>query len=396
METKVKYQDATFIGLILLLLGSSVVMHLFKIPMIMGEVATSVGMALENGANLMSAFTLPGIFLAIPSGIIASKYGSKTAIVIATICVALGSFLGSFAVAGGLLLTSRVIEGIGYILISIAGPLLVVQYVEPARIGFVMGLWAIWMSVGQIVAFNLTPALLGVMSWNNIWRIYACWTLILTLMMAFAIKKPEGLEAAQEAASTGEKVSAGALFANKGYMMGLISFFIFNWLLLTHLTFLPGFMGTTGIITGAAAGFAGSFTMICALLGSPILGRISDSIGRKKIYITALLAAGLGLLLPFTGSAVMIYVGCAIMGFLGLAAPGMILGAIPELVGNPKAEGLAMGILFTFVNLGQFLATAVFPGLLGTTGGNYMTAALVLEVLALIGVMTAAMVKFKK
>jgi MFS family permease len=259
-----------------------------------------------------------------------------------------------------------------------------------------MGLWAIWMSVGQIVAFNLTPALRGVMSWNNIWRIYACWTLILILIMAVAIKKPEGLEAAQEAASTGEKVSAGILFANKGYMMGLVSFFMFNWLLLTHLTFLPGFMGATGIITGAAAGFAGSFTMICALLGSPILGRISDSIGRKTIYITALLAAGLGLLLPFTGSAVMIYIGCAIMGFLGLAAPGMILGAIPELVGNPKAEGLAMGILFTFVNLGQFLATAVFPDLLGAMGGNYITTAIILEVLALIGIITAAMVKFKK
>lgn len=394
--TEVRYQNATLVGLVLLLVGSSIVMHLFKVPMIMGDVAASVGMAQESGANLMSAFTLPGIFLAIPAGMIASRFGSKTTIVIATCCVALGSLVGSFAATGNMLLVSRVVEGIGYILISIAGPLLVVQYVEPARIGFVMGLWAIWMSVGQIVAFNLTPALFASMSWNSIWRIYAGWTLILTFVLIFAIKKPEGLDAAQESAPGGEAVSVGALFANKNYLLGVVSFFAFNWLLLTHLTFLPAFMGTTGVITGAGAAFAGSFTMICALLGSPILGRMSDSIGRKNIYIAALIAAGIGLALPFTGSAAMVYVGSAFMGFLGLAAPGMILGAVPGLVNNPKAEGLAMGILFTFVNLGQFLATAVFPRLIAALGGSFLSAALVLEIMAAIGVVTGVMIKFKR
>lgn len=397
MDNKIKYQNATFIGLVLLLVGSSIVMHLFKVPMIMGDLAASVGMAPGTEANLMSAFTLPGIFLAIPAGIIASKLGSKTTIIIATCCVALGSIVGSFAGTATMLLTSRVIEGIGYILISIAGPLLVVQYVEPSRIGFVMGLWAIWMGVGQIVSFNLTPALFGVMSWNKIWMIYAAWTLILTFVLAIAIKKPEGLEEAQTAAAPAEKVKAGELFGNKSFMLGVLSFFIFNWLLLTHLSFLPAFMGSSGLITGAAAAFAGSFTMICAVVGSPVLGRISDSIGRKNIYIMSLIAAGVGLILPFTGSTIMIYVGSAIFGFVGLAAPGMILGAVPELVNNPKAEGLAMGIVFVFANLGQFLATALFPGIVGAMGGSFMTAGLALGIpLAVVAVIMAAMIKFRR
>ncbi|MDR3253996.1 MAG: MFS transporter [Synergistaceae bacterium] len=367
-------------------------LNFFKVPIVMGILAQE--MSLADPAILMSVFTFVGIIFAVPAALIINKFGPKTMCMAACILVGLGAIMGSLSGSANMLIFSRAIEGLGYILISVAAPVVIATSIAPCDIGVGMGIWAIWMPAGQIVAFNLTQALIGSITWKNIWMIYAVITIALSFVLVFTIKKPQGSYAS---APTEEKETGaiGKLLGNKNFLCAVLSFMVFNYLLIQLTTFIPSFAAEKGIMEPTEAAFAGTVVMICTLASSPILGRVGDKFGRKKIYVIALIAAGLGTAIAFSGSRFGVYAGSVIYGLIGMAAPGTVLAAISDIVG-PKLNSLATGFTFIGVNGGQFLATVVFAPLLKAAGGNYTSAIMMSAVpLAIIAVILAAIAKYE-
>lgn len=396
--SQLKYSNTYLVAAILMMVGSSVVLHLFKVPTIMGDIAKDTGIA--NPAILMSVFTFVGIIFAVPAGILANKFGSKTLCIVACLLVGLGSIIGGMTHSGDVLLVSRAIEGIGYIFISVAAPITVASYVNPKDIGVAMGVWAIWMSVGQIISFNLTRALFGVMSWNNIWFIYAIITIALSVILGLYVKKPTlatplGLTDAPKPEDLVETGQWGKLLHNRDFMCLVLAFLIFNYLIIQTVTFIPQFAVSTGLMGNMEAAFAGTILMIGSIVGSPIIGKLGDMLGRKRFLILAFLACGLGMAIIYSGTRSGLYIGSAIFGVIGATAPGIILAAIPGIVGH-KLMGLATGITFIGVNTGQFLATLLFVPILAKFGGAYGPAVWATAVpLAVVAMILSAIPKYE-
>jgi MFS family permease len=369
------------------------VLNFFKVPIVMGILAQE--MHLADPSILMSVFTFVGIIFCVPTALMINKLGSKTMCIAACFLVGIGSIIGSFSDSGSMLIFSRAVEGLGYILISVAAPVTIATSVAPSEIGVGMGIWAMWMPAGQIVSFNLTQALIGSMSWNKIWMIYAIITIAFSFIFAVAIKKPQGISAPGAAVEEKETGAVGKILGNKNFLCAVLSFMVFNYLLIQLTTFLPSFAAEKGIMEPTEAAFAGTVVMICALISSPLLGRIGDRFGRKIIYVVALFAAGLGTAIAFSGTRFGVYSGSIIYGLVGMAAPGAVLAAIPGMVGL-KLNSLATGFNYIGINGGQFLATAIFPSLLRAVGGNYTTAIMMSAVpLAIAAVILAAIAKYE-
>jgi MFS family permease len=174
-----------------------------------------------------------------------------------------------------------------------------------------------------------------------------------------------------------------------------LSFTVFNLLLLAVLTFLPGYAVQSGLMSVSEASFAATIPMIGCLIGSPIMGKLSETYGRKWLYVISILASGAGALLAFTSSRSVIYIGVILFGLVGLGAPGMVMGAIAGLVDSPEQEGAGMGILITFQNLGMFLGTSIFLPIVSMWSGNYFAAGLTLAVVSLAGAVLTGMTKMK-
>ncbi|HEX3011251.1 MAG TPA: MFS transporter [Syntrophomonadaceae bacterium] len=387
-----KYQNYLLVSFVFMFSGMMAAINQFKLPMIMTDVAKSFNMPMSQAVWMMSIFTFVGIFLALPAGSFAQKWGPKNMVILAALFVAGGSILGSMASSGGMMIFSRGLEGVGFIFVTVCGPMAIGKYVEPSKIGSAMGIWAVWVCIGQVIANNLTPPLYTAIGFRGVWLVYAIITLVMAAGVIFLIKTPKELEADQAEQSS---VKISEAFRNKNLWFLCLSFLIFNAILMAVLVFAPTFLTSNGVSV-TTAGFATSIPMLLALVSSPIFGKLSDIIGsRKKLYLIALMAMGIGSGMMFSSTGAVMYVGAVILGLVGLGTPAMALSSIGEIVQKPELAGMGMGLIMTCQGVGMFVGSMIMPYLLKLTGENWTTAGWILLPIALVSVIIAAMAKFK-
>ena len=138
----------------------------FKVPPLMPVLMEGFQLTLSQTGMLMSVFALTGLILALPAGVIIQKLGPRTAGLIAVGSLAIGSTLGAIAGSAGLLLFSRVIEGVGMGLIAVVAPASIAMWFPREKQGVPMGLWATWVPVGSLIMFNLAPTLATTAGWQ--------------------------------------------------------------------------------------------------------------------------------------------------------------------------------------------------------------------------------------
>lgn len=396
MNKTSKYRNYALIAFVLLLFGTAVASTQFKVPVIMTDIMTQFDMDGSSASWLMSIFTLVGIVLAIPTGGLAKKYGPKALLLAAAVILFLGSLVGVFAQSGTMLIVSRGIEGVAFILVTICGPLAVQKYVAPEKIGSATGIWALWVCLGSVVGGVVTPTVRDVFGFVGVWMIYAIFAAIFAVLVAVVVKfnTPDGAAADEHPAESSEKASYAELF-KPNILLYFATFLIFNMVLMAMLSFSPTWMQAQGI-DPTLSGFISTLPMLLAVISSPLFGNISDRTGRcKPLYIIAMLSMGPCAFLLLTGSGVALWVGAILMGLLGLGGPVICLTAYPKVLGRPELMSVGMGVLMLIQSLGQFLGTFVSPMLLGPGGDQWMTLGIVMCVIGLVGTACCALCKFK-
>lgn len=394
MSTVRKYRSWALIAVVLLLFGTAVASSQYKVPVIMTGIMEQFNMDGGSASWLMSIFTFVGIVLALPVGGLAKKYGPKMLLLVAGGVLLVGSLIGVFATSGTMLIVSRAIEGVAFILVTICGPLAVQKYVAPDKIGSATGIWALWVCLGSVVGGVVTPTVNAMMGFVGVWMVYAVFAAIFAVLVAFFVKFESGPDMEAPEQATEEKVSY-AEFVKPNTLLYFLAFLLFNLVLLAMLSFSPTWMQSQGI-DPSLSGFLSTLPMLLAVISSPLFGTLSDKIGRcKPLYIIGMLAMGPCAYLLLTGTGPMLWVGAIVMGLIGLGVPVMALTALGSVYGKPELMSVGMGVFMLIQSLGQFLGTFIAPMVLGPAMDQWMTLGIVMCVLGLAGTGCVALCKFK-
>jgi MFS family permease len=341
-------------------------MCLNKVAPILPVLIRGMGLSGEGEAGLLiSVFVFSGIFLALPSGMIITKLGYYRTGIMALGATLLGSVIGGLNPGYALMLVSRVIEGIGLILLMTVGPAATGAVFSDAKRGSAMGLLMCFMAFGQIAMFNLTPRIVGDSNWEIVWwitSIYAAVFLVIwvftlgNLDAALAIEVPAAGEPGMTFESRKASLLPKAVLLNKGvWLIGLT--------LLLYLIAEQGVMGFLATYLNKERGLgldvASSMLSIAPLVGIPvgiIVGILSDKMGSRKrpLGVLMLASAVTYALMPTFSTALylvlIVLFGIAVMGIVGLC-----FSAVTELV-EPQYGGVAVGMLNTFQWVGIFLS----------------------------------------
>ena len=186
------YQNYIAVSIALTIVGIAVALGQFKIPSIMPAIMERFSMDLASASMLMSVFTLAGIFLSLPTGFLARRFGCKNMLVIAVLVMTGGTLVGMFATSGSMLVASRAIEGVALVFCSVSGPLVLRKYVRPDKIGFASGVWSLWFSLGSFFGGVMTPGLYASMGFAGTWFVFAAIVFIAGLVL-FIYLKPFGV-----------------------------------------------------------------------------------------------------------------------------------------------------------------------------------------------------------
>lgn len=385
------------LSIVLLAVGVSVCIVQYKVPSILEPIMSSYGMSTDAGAWLMSIFTMVGIFLSLPASGLAKRIGPKNLLLLACAVIVVGSIMGAFAGSTFQMVVSRAVEGVAFVFVTVAGPLVIEHYVDRAHQGTANGIWSLWICLGSVIGSSATPAIYETFGLRGTWLVYAG---VVFLAAAVAVLFVRG-----GSASAGEETSDNAAgkvqfrdylrFLKPQALLFFFAYLVFNVEILAVLSYAPTFLQQQGM-NASLSGFASSLPGLLAIVSSLAYGKLIDRTGRTKgFYLLALAVSAPATMLMLTQPGPLLWVGAAGVGLVGYAIPVACLTALPQIAGSKEMMPAAMGV-FTLVQcLGEFLGSLVTPMLLGPAMDQWVFCGAVMLVFGLAGALAMAACKIK-
>lgn len=386
-KTKVPVPKYSWAVLIMLYLAAATApINMFKVPSLAPLLMEGLAIPVTDIGLLMSVFSIAGLILAIPGGLLVQRLGVKPAILIAIAFVAAGALIGVFAGTYQVLAVSRVVEGIGFGLLGVAAPSGISTWFPKDRRGLPLGVFTTWVPFGTLVMLVVAPSLAEMLDWRAAWWFGLVFAVVVFVMIAVFFRMPNSEEAkalhGDEGSMIGKVSKDEALAVFKGsfkvlkdgriWVLALV-FALFNMVspggtsnfMATYLTealHMP--LTTAGFMTAAA--------MVGVCLCEPVCGMISDKIGsRKKIIVIPLFGLIVTSFFIFNPMLGVVGLWVCMLIHISVFSSGVSTGvysAAPEMAGRPEYSSMAMGMVAVGQNVGLLVGPLVFSNVLAMTG----------------------------
>jgi predicted MFS family arabinose efflux permease len=358
---------------VVFLASTAAPLNQMKVPPIMPVLMEAFNLSIGSAGLLMSVFAITGFILALPAGIIVQRLGLKTTGLIAVGGLVVGSVLGALSSTAGLLLFSRVIEGVGMGLIAVVAPASIAMWFPPEKQGTPMGIWATWVPAGSLVMYLLAPTLAASFGWQSIWWFGAVIALLAFVLFWIFMRVPPS-PAAQPGLKTGaspadEAPNMRKALANRSIWLLGLEFACFNLGLGAISTFYPTFLSAERGFSLAGAALTSSLMLIVVIFFAPLAGVLSDKIGSRKLVFTVpFLIVAVMMLFPFRITGWLIPAWMILLGVVVGAIPTATFSAAPEVMGKPQLAGFGMAVIMFGQNLGMFAGPVIVGPLIENAG----------------------------
>jgi len=334
---------------------------------------------------LMSMVLLPGIFLSLPAAFLVKKYGVRRVGFLSLVCVALSCFVTAIANSFIMLLTGRLILGVGGIFIVIAAPIVIAQWFASKELGRAMGIYGINMPFATVIAFPIASVSMLAYGWR--FPFYISLAVGITAAAVFvAVVKEDPFAERKMKASARKAMSNFEI-----WKVGLIWLF-FNASALSFTTWATVLFETYKGMPKLYASFLASLLMWTAILCVPFFGWLSDRMGRRRPFavIGLLLMTLVFVALAYTPN-MALAVSILALGFTAAMVPP-IASALPAEILGPTLASVGFGMTGIFSNLGAASAQPLVGFLLDVTK-SYAFCLLGMAILSAVGAIVAYTLK---
>ncbi len=323
----------------------------------------SIASAAQAGL-LMTIVVVPGIFLSLPAGLIADRYGFKGSGVASIALTVAGSLVAAIADSFQILLLGRLVLGIGGAFLVTSLPAAIAQWFSRGELGKAMGFYGTNMPVATIASFLAASLLLLFFNdWRHTFLVGAI--LAGTAMVIFILFVREGPIAKSQ---NQEKAPFWrALRSLELWKVGLV-WLLFQMAAISFLSWAPSIFHNYRGLDLVNASLLASVLMIAAIPFVPFFGWLSDRIRRRKLFLVAgpfLMA--LALVSSAYSAGLGLVVSVAFLGFAAAMVPSVV-SAMPVEILEPEAVGVGFGVMAACLNIGVSLAAPLFGYLFDVTG----------------------------
>jgi predicted MFS family arabinose efflux permease len=333
---------------------------------------------------LASIFAVLGMVGGIPVGTLAVALGARNVLLLGLLAVAVGAFLGAAAPRFPMLLASRVVEGLGFLLIIIAGPAILQRVASSDRRDLVMAVWSCFMPTGIALAML---AGLWLTDWRMIWQVTGVLAVIAIVLTVLIVPRSDSGATPSWSALAGD---AGAVLSARGPLLLALTFALYALMFFALFSFLPVLLMQRMQVSLATAGLLSALATTGNIAGNLIAGLLlSRGVGRVKLIIAASLAMGLcgiGIflgLLPDTATFLL----CVLFAAAGGLIPATLLASAPLAAPAARLMPVVVGLMMQGSNLGQVVGPVAIGGVIEALG--WPSAAGLVGTAALLAMLTA-------
>lgn len=327
-----------------------------------------LGLSLSAAGWVLSIFSVLGVLGGILTGATVSRFGDRRIMLVGLWAIVCGSLAGGFASAYPLLLATRVIEGLGFLLIIIAAPDLLRRIVAPHERDRAFAIWSCFMPAGMALALLIGPLLVG---WRGLWFTNAG----LAALVAIAVMRTvsQGVIMQDKWSWSGLADDTQQTLKAGGPLLLAVTFGFYTLLFFALFSFLPVLLEER---IGVSAALASVLT--AAAIGANIIGNLTAGVLRERgvaqwkiIAVASIIMGVMGLVifLPLLPN-IAVFAACVVFSGFGGLIPAIIMGGIPTLTPSARLTPVSFGLVMQGNNLGQLIGPVTVGSVVAAMGWN--------------------------
>lgn len=360
-----------YVGL-LLACGIGAALQVGKVPPALGMVQRDLHLGLVAGAWVFSMFSIVGATLGCLAGSVVDRIGAHRAAAGGLFCIAAASFAGSFAQLAWVLLASRALEGMAFVMVVVAIPSLLVASASDSDQRFVPALWAIYMPTGIAISLATAQPVLHAHGWRVLWQIDAAVLLLLGIALALVPAPPRLLRGRALPSLRG---LIRSLWHPGPVLLGVI-FACYTMQYMSVMSFLPTLLQAQGS-TAQAAGMLSALAVVANAAGNLGGGAlVAHGVQPHRLMASAcvlMIVAALGIYLP-QFSAALRYLLVVLLSGAGGLIPASIFALVPRLAQDRQSTATTMGFVVQCSHIGQLSGPPAVAAVAAAAGGFQLSA----------------------
>ncbi|MGV2907531.1 MFS transporter [Achromobacter sp. AGC25] len=324
-----------------------------------------MGLDLASIGTLTAVFSILGVIGGIAAGGVIARFGARRMLLLGLAATALGTAAGATAPGYGVLLASRVIEGLGFLMITVAGPAALQRMVSASNRDFAFALWSCYMPAGMAVAMLASQAF---DQWQAYWWCAGAAVLVaLACVAALAPATPGSASLSWRGLRQDTADTLGAA----GPVLLALSFTLYSVMFFALFTFLPVLLMEQLGLTLAQAGLYSAIASAANIIGNLGAGMLLARGWRRSTLIaTASVTMGVVALLIFRSvlPAMPTFLLCVLFSAVGGLIPATLLGTAPLVAPRPALTAASVGLVMQGSNLGQVIGPVTVGGVIDRYG----------------------------
>ncbi|GKQ49348.1 CynX/NimT family MFS transporter [Bradyrhizobium sp. Ce-3] len=330
--------------------GIGAALQVGKVPIAASMLQQNLGIDLAAVGTVAGIFAVLGLIGSVPAGVVIAAVGARRVLLCGLAAIALGAASGALAPQLAVLLASRLLEGLGFLLVMVAAPALLDRVVDISARDVTMAVWSCVMPFGIALALLAGPMFGG---WRAIWWASAAFVAVLFVLAGVVVPEvasrtgPAQVNLMQEASRLARRGTPALL---------MVLFALYSLMFFALFSFLPILLTERLGVSSQGAGGLSALAAVGNVVGNLAAGHLLARGASRTVLIAvaALLmgASALGIFLPVLGGWGAFWL-CLLFSATGGLIPATLLATAPAAAGSAAMVPVMMGLLMTGSNFGQ-------------------------------------------
>jgi len=353
--------DRVTIALVILA-GVASALHVGKGPIALPEMQQVFGRSLADLSGMLSVFAVVGVIGGMAAGALTQRLGDRRVLAAGLLVVGLASIVGAAAPAYAWLIATRVVEGLGFLMVVVAAPAVLNRLTPPGKRSLVFGFWGTFMGVGIALSMLLGPLL---DNWQVLWLLDGALALVMAVCVGLRVPAGAGGRTADRG-----RGALSVLRSPPTWLLAL-AFGVYNMQFFAMMSFLPSYLMQRVNLSMAQAGAASALIVVANAAGNVLGGLfLQRGVRASQVMTVGYLVAGLlGLVafMPVT-SGVAVLACCTAFSVAAGVLPATFLASAPRSAPAPQLAPTSLGLVMQGNYLGQVVAPITTGALFAVFG----------------------------
>ena len=264
------------------------ILHLFNdgflvsLPLLLPFVQIELGLNLAQVGFLGTVLKSLSILLAIPAGLIASKYGGTKSLIVAMLIYSCGFILTAIAPSYFFIILAFLFAGLGFGIFHPIAFAEVSKHTSKENRGNAMGNFTAIGDVGRVAISSLITVIASLIGWRLTSGIYGGFAFALFAILILIINKSNS----HKVTINNKKISFKVLLKHPKFLKISLTGILDSYASSSLFVFIPFLLLDRGIAP-AILGLFTAFFFIGNFLGKTMLGKSVDKYGNVKVFVIA-------------------------------------------------------------------------------------------------------------